>query len=104
MTPETTKTCGILGDSLTLLGSVVLAWEALRRRKTAGDRRATLATAVRLEEGKLVVVNKDGKPVSELTIEDEEISFARGLAFAGVLILVVGFSILLMVRIFGVES
>ena len=101
MDQPTVRILGIIGDSMTLLGSITLAAETLLRQWTARRDRASLDTAKLLKGSDLSLVDRAGEPINEETLEDSQIAFARRLAVVGVGLLVAGFSFLLVIRIWG---
>jgi len=101
MDHATVRALGITGDSLTLLGSITLVIETLLRPRTLKQNRASLDTAKELKSGDLDLVNNSGETVNQETLEKKDVSLAHGLAVLGVLLLVVGFSFLLVIRIWG---
>ncbi|HTC74299.1 MAG TPA: hypothetical protein VK684_01900 [Edaphobacter sp.] len=98
---STEKVVGILGDSLTLVGSVVLALEALLRRwRTTRDRTSTKAVW-RFGRHRIAGTDRHGKPITPQSIEDEAINIGQWLGIIGVSLLVTGFCVLLAIRIWG---
>ena len=101
MDKSTVKMLGIIGDSLTLLGSIVLALEALLKRwRTKRDRSSTKAFW-RLGRRGIAGADSGGKAITPETIEDEAIKIGQWLGILGVLVLVTGFCVLLAIRIWG---
>jgi hypothetical protein len=98
---STEKAIGIIGDSLNLLGGVVLALEALLKRwRTSRDRTSTKAVW-RFGKYRIAGTDRNGRAITPQSIEDQAIKIGQWLGIIGVSLLVTGFCILLAIRIWG---
>lgn len=95
------KELGILGDSLTFLGSIFLVLETLFRQRIINRRRESVGTAEHLKKAGFRPTDPQGTPINEQTVEDREARTGIALAWIGVSLLVLGFGVLLVKGIFG---
>jgi hypothetical protein len=93
------KIAGLVADSLTLSGSILLAFDPLFKFWTVTRHRASIDTAAKFEKAGLTVVQDDDTPLSDRSVEDKETTVSSVLAWVGVIFLMTGFAILLVIRI-----
>ncbi|MGD0732387.1 MAG: hypothetical protein ABR956_14090 [Terracidiphilus sp.] len=93
---EHRKALGIVGDSLTFAGSLLLALEALLRKteRISVDRKKTIVKHFKYAE------DRQGEPVSPEAVERKWLKLWEVASKTGTIVLALGFAFLLAHRIF----
>jgi hypothetical protein len=92
-----TKAVGIIGDSITFAGSLILALEAIFKKKE----RVSVKNKRNLLKHTPYLKSRSGESVTNEQIEDNWIDFWSHLSMAGIITLTLGFLALLLGRIFA---
>ena len=95
------RALGIIGDSLTLVGSIVLALDGLLKGRMLRQDRATIYTSDSLTNIGFRLDDSKQKTITKERVEEAGAIRSQWLAWTGVALLVAGFSVLLATRILG---